>query len=72
MTSAFSWQNSISLCFASFWMKVKEWSKKAGLKLSIQKMKIMASGPITSQQLDGETVKTVNRLYFRLQNHCGW
>ena len=69
MTSVFSWRNSISLCLASFWMKVKEWSKKAGLKLSIQKMKIMASGPITSQQIDGETVETVNRLYFRLQNH---
>ena len=59
MTSAFSWQNSISLCLASFWMKAKEESKKAGLKLNIQKMKIMASGPITSQQIDGETVETV-------------
>ena len=59
MTSAFSWQNSVSLCLASFWMKVKEESKKVGLKLNIQKMKIMASGPITSQQIDGETVETV-------------
>ena len=48
-------------------MKVKEESKKAGLKLNIQKMKIMASGPITSWQIDGETIETV---YF-LQNHCG-
>ena len=43
----------------SFLMKVKEESEKAGLKLNIQKMKIMASGPITSWELDGETVKTV-------------
>ena len=67
MTSAFSWQNSISLCLASFWMKAKEESKKAGLKLNIQKMKIMASGPITSWQTDGETVETVGSWVLGLQ-----
>ena len=52
-------------------MKVKE-SEKAGLKLNIQKTKIMASGPITSWQTDGETVET-DRLYLSgLQNHCRW
>ena len=53
-------------------MTVKEESKKVGLKLNIQKTKIMASCPITSWQIDGETVKT-GRLYFGgLQNHCIW
>ena len=53
-------------------MKVKEESEKAGLKLNIQKTKIMASGPITSWEIDGETVET-DRLYFGgLQNHCRW
>ena len=53
-------------------MKVKEESEKVGLKLNIQKTKIMASGPITSWQIDGETVET-DRLYFwGLQNHCRW
>ena len=52
--------------------KVKEESEKVGLKLNIQKTKIMASGPITSWQIDGKTVETV-RLYFSgLQNHCRW
>ena len=52
--------------------KVKEESEKAGLKFSIPKTKIMASGPITSWQIDGETMES-NRLYFlRLQNHCRW
>ena len=52
-------------------MKVKEESEKVGLKLNIQKSKIMASGPITSWQIDGETVKTVSDFYFSgLQNHC--
>ena len=53
-------------------IKVKEESEKVGLKLNIQKTKIMASGPITSWQIDGETVETVSeRLYFLgLQNHC--
>ena len=54
-------------------MKVKEESEKAGLKLSIQKMKIMASSPITSWQIEGEKVETSDRLYLlSLQNHCGW
>ena len=53
----------------SLLMKVKEESEKVGLKLSIQKIKIVASGPITSWQIDGETV----RLYLGgLQNHCRW
>ena len=57
----------------SFLMKVKEKSEKVGLKLNIQKTKIMASGPITSWQIDAETVQTVDRLYFlELQNHCKW
>ena len=56
----------------SFLMKVKEESEKAGLKLNIQKTKIMAFGPITSWQIDGETVDS-ERLYFGgLQNHCRW
>ena len=52
-------------------MKVKEGSEKVGLKLNIQKTKIMASGPITSWQIDGETTETV-RDFFGLQNHCRW
>ena len=55
--------------------QVKEKSEKAGLKLSIQKTKIMASGPITSWQTDGEKVGAVIDLIFfnfGLQNHCGW
>ena len=56
----------------SLLMKVKEESEKANLKLNIQKMKIMTSGPITSWQIDGETVNG-DRLYFLgLQNHCRW
>jgi len=56
----------------SLLMKVKEESDKIGLKLNIQKMKITASGPITSWQIDGETMET-DRLYFLgLQNHCRW
>ena len=55
----------------SLLMKVKEESKKVGLKLNIQKTKIMASGPITSWEIDGETVKTVSDfVYGGLQNHC--
>ena len=54
-------------------MKVKEESEKVGLKLNIQKMKIMASGLITSWQTHGQTVETSVRLYFGgLQNHCRW
>ena len=53
--------------------KVKEESEKAGLKLNIQKTKIMASGPITSWQIDGETKETVTEFIFLgLQNHCRW
>ena len=53
--------------------KVKEESEKVGLKLNIQKTKIMASGPITSCQIDGETMETVTDYIFRgLQNHCRW
>ena len=54
----------------SLLMKVKEESEKAGLKLNIQKMKIMASYPITSCQLDGETTEIVRDFNFGLQNHC--
>ena len=53
-------------------MKVKEESEKIGLKLNIQKTKIMASGPITSWEIDGETVETVTDYFFELQNHCRW
>ena len=53
-------------------MKVKEESEKVGLKLNIQKTKIMASGPITSWQIDGETMETVRLLILGLQNHCRW
>ena len=57
----------------SLLMKVKEESEKAGLKLNIQKMKIMASGSITSWVIDGETVETVSDFIFLgLQNHCRW
>ena len=56
----------------SLLMKVKEESEKVGLKLNIQKAKIMASSPITSRQIDGETKET-DKLYFPgLQNHCRW
>ena len=52
-------------------MRVKEESEKAGLKLNIQKIKIMTSGPITSWEIDGETVETVSDFNFGgLQNHC--
>ena len=53
-------------------MKVKEESEKVGLMLNIQKMKIMPSGPITSWEIDGETVETVADYFFGLQNHCRW
>ena len=53
-------------------MKVKEKSEKVGLKLSIQKTKIMASGPITSWQIDGVTVEAVRLYFWGLQNHCRW
>ena len=57
----------------SLLMKVKEESEKVGLKLNIQKTKIMASGPITSWQIDGEKVETVaDFIFVGLQNHCKW
>ena len=55
----------------SLLMKVREESEKVGLKLSIQKMKIMASSLIISWEIDGETVETVSDYFFGLQNHCG-
>ena len=57
----------------SLLMKVKEESEQAGLNLNIKKMKIMTSGPITSQQIDRETMETVTELFLlELQNHCRW
>jgi len=56
----------------SLLMKVKEDSDKVGLKLNIQKTKIMASSPITSWQIDGETMETVRDYFLGLQNHCRW
>ena len=56
----------------SLLMKVKEESEKAGLKLNIQKTKIMASSPIISWQIDGETVERVADYFFGLPNHCRW
>ena len=57
----------------SLLMKVKEESEKVGLKLNIQKTKIMASGPITSWEIDGQTVETVSDFILGgLQNHCRW
>ena len=57
----------------SLLMKVKEESEKVGLKLNIQKTKIMASSPITLWQIDGETMETVTDFYFHgLQNYCRW
>ena len=57
----------------SLLMKVKEESEKVGLKLNVEKTKIRASSPITSWEIDGETVETVFKLYFSgLQNHCRW
>ena len=57
----------------SFLMKVKEESEKVGLRLNVQKCKIVSSGPITSWQVDGDTVETVaDFIFFLLQNHCRW
>ena len=56
----------------SLLMKVKEESEKVGLKLNVQKTKIMASGPITSWQINGERVETVRDYFLGLQNHCRW
>ena len=52
--------------------KVKEESEKVGLKLNIQKTKIMASSPVTSWQIDGETMEIVTDYFLQLQNHCRW
>ena len=56
----------------TFLMKVREESEKVGLKLNIQKTKIMESGPITSWQIEGETTDTVTDYFLGLQNHCKW
>ena len=56
----------------SLLMKVKEESEKAGLKLSLQKTKIMSSGPITPWEIDGEMVETVSDYFLGLPNHCRW
>ena len=56
----------------SLLMKVKEESEKVGLKVNIQKIKIMASSPIASWQIDGEIMERVRDCYFGLQNHCRW
>ena len=56
----------------SLLIRLKEKSEKAGLKLNIQKTKIMASGPIISWQIDGKTMETLIVLFFWLQNHCRW
>ena len=56
----------------SLLIKVKEGSEKVGLKLNIQKTKIMASGPINAWQIDGETMETMRDYFFGLQNHCRW
>ena len=56
----------------SLLMKVIEESEKVDLKLNIQKTKIMASGPITSWQIDGKTAETVTDYFLGLQNHCRW
>ena len=53
-------------------MKVKDESEKVGLKLNIQKTNIMASGPITSWEIDGETMETERDYFGGLQNHCRW
>ena len=56
----------------SLLMKVKEENEKVGLKFNIQKTMIIASGPITSWQIDGETMETVTDYFLGLQNHCRW
>ena len=64
------WQSEEEL--KSLLMKVKEQSEKVVFRLNIQKTKIMASGRITSWQIDGETMETVTDYFFGLQNHCRW
>ena len=67
------WQKAKEEELKSLLMKVKEESEKVRLKLNIQKTKIMASGPITSWEIDGETMETVSDfIFWRLQNHCRW
>ena len=66
------WQKVNEEELKSLLMKVKEESEKVSLKLNIQKTKIMASGPITSWEIDGETVETVSDYFFELQNQCRW
>ena len=66
------WQKVNEEELKSLLMKVKEESEKVGLKLNIQKTKIMASGPITSWEIDGETVETVSDYFLGLQIHCRW
>ena len=56
----------------SLLMKLKEESEKVGLKLNIQKTKMMTVGPIISWQIDGETMETVKDYFLGLQNHCRW
>ena len=56
----------------SLLMKAEEESEKVGLKLNFQKTKIMSSDPITSWEIDGETVESVSDYFFGLQNHCRW
>ena len=56
----------------SLLMKAKEETEKVGLKLNIEKTKIMASGPITSWEIDGETAESVRLYFLGLQNHCRW
>ena len=67
-TTLMAESEELKLCL----MKVKEESEKVGLKLNIQKTKIMASGPITSWQIDGDTMETVRDYFPGLQNHCRW
>ena len=64
------WQGDGDL--KSLWMKVKKESEKAGLKLNIHKTKIMEFSPLTSWQIDGETMETVTHYFLGLQNHCRW
>ena len=56
----------------SLLMNLKEESEKAGLKFNIQKIKIMAAGPIISWQIDGNTMETVTDYFLGIQNHCRW
>ena len=66
------WQKVSEEDLKSLWMKVKEEIEKVGLKLNIQKTKIMSSGPISSWEIDGKIVETVSDYFWGLQNHCRW